>query len=491
MKNIERKSESVKKNILYNICYQMLILILPLITAPYVSRILGAKNVGIYSYTQAIANYFVLFSMLGINNYGNRTIAKYRDDKIKVSKVFWELYIFQLIFSCIMSIIYFVYVFEYIESDIYIYILQYIYILSAAFDVNWFCFGMEKFKITIVRNIIIKLLSTISVFVFVKNNNNLGIYTFIVSMSMLATQIVIWPYIFREVYFIKPKISGIIKHVKPNLLLFVPVLSISLYNIMDKLMLGIFSDSIEVGYYDYAQKIVEVPNSLILAIGTVLMPRISNLIANGKVDVGEKLVEKSILVVMIFSTVFTFGLAAIAPIFTPWFYGEEFRKCGIFIVYLSPIIILKGCAGIIRTQLIIPNEKDNVYILSISLGAIINLITNYLLIPKYYGMGAVIGTIMAEATVCIVQFIKMREYINLRNHIKDEIVFCIFGAIMYFSIIKLQSMNIDVIFGIIIQIILGVIIYGVLLLFYFSLSNRGGIKEYIYIKLEGLINKFN
>ena len=106
-------------------------------------------------------------------------------------------------------------------------------------------------------------------------------------------------------------------------------------------------------------------------------------------------------------------------------------------------------------------------------------------------MGAVIGTIMAEATVCIVQFIKMREYINLRNHIKDEIVFCIFGAIMYFSIIKLQSMNIDVIFGIIIQIILGVIIYGVLLLFYFSLSNRGGIKEYIYIKLEGLINKFN
>ncbi|MEH7454258.1 oligosaccharide flippase family protein [Gottfriedia acidiceleris] len=458
--------ESLKKNVIYNICYQILILILPLITAPYISRVLSSDNVGAYSYTQAFANYFVLFAMLGVNNYGNRIIAQVRDDRKKLSSTFWEIYTLQLALTIFVSTAYLLYVSTFVNGNRLIYILQFIYVISAAFDINWFCFGLEKFKITVTRNAIIKSLVAAAIFIYVNSTSDLDIYTFIMASGILVSQIVIWPFVIKQVDFVKPSIKGIVRHIKPNLVLFVPVVAISLYNIMNKIMLGIFSTSSEVGYYDYAQKIVEVPIAIILALGTVMMPRMSNLVATGNKERGKELTNKAMLFAILLSTAFAFGLAGIAPIFTPWFYGTSFARSGVFILWLCPVILFKSLAGIIRTQFIIPNEKDSIYILSITSGAIVNLVTNYFLIPIYAGKGAVIGTVLAEATVCLIQFGKTRHDINFKVYLRDGIILCMVGLVMYLVVHQLSSFSSSVIITLIVQVCVGGVIYMVLAALY-------------------------
>jgi O-antigen/teichoic acid export membrane protein len=175
----------VKKNFIYNFIYQILILILPLITVPYVSRVLGADGVGTYSYTYSIAYYFMIIAMLGLNNYGNRRIAKVRDNKEDLSKEFWSIYKLQLITSSIMIILYFLYVSLFATKYKLIAFIQILYVASSMLDINWFFFGIEKFKLTITRNTIIKVFSLILIFIFVKNENDLWKYTTILSSSIL------------------------------------------------------------------------------------------------------------------------------------------------------------------------------------------------------------------------------------------------------------------------------------------------------------------
>ena len=143
----------MKKNFIYNILYQILILIIPLITMPYVSRILGADGIGIYSYTYSIAYYFMIVAMLGLNNYGNGTIAKVRDNKEELSKQFFSIYGFQVLSSLIMIILYISYIFIFDNQYKIIALIQSMYVISSMFDINWFFFGIEKFKLTITRTI--------------------------------------------------------------------------------------------------------------------------------------------------------------------------------------------------------------------------------------------------------------------------------------------------------------------------------------------------
>lgn len=160
----------IKKNLVYNVCYQLLVIILPFITAPYVSRALGAYNIGIYSYTQALANYFYLFVMLGVINYGNRTIAAIRDDRNTLDKTFWEIYSFQLLVGLFVTALYFIYCISYVKENRLIYCMQFFYVASGIFDVNWLCFGLEKFKLTTIRSVIVRLGMVFAIFFICKRS---------------------------------------------------------------------------------------------------------------------------------------------------------------------------------------------------------------------------------------------------------------------------------------------------------------------------------
>ncbi len=462
------KKPGIKKNLFYSVSYQILTIILPLITAPYVTRVLGAKSLGIYSKSQALAHYFLLFAMLGVNNYGNRSIARVRDDRSELSRTFCEIYAFQFITAIITSSLYWVYCIGFSTQNRMIYMMQTFYVMSGLLDVNWCCFGLEKFRLTTTRSMVVRFLTAVAIFVLVKGKDDLWLYTFIISFSHIASTLVVWPFIKKHIDFVKPTWAGIKRHIKPNLLLFWPVVAVSLYNIMDKLMLGWFSEDEEVAFYTYAERIVTIPTTLILALDNVIMPRMSNLYATkGNNDKSVRfLMDNVMLFAMFMAGAMGFGLAGVADVFAPWFYGSAFTRCGFFIILLSPVIVIKAWAGALRTQFIIPTGRDKIYVFSLTTGAVVNLILNALLIPKINGVGAIIGTIAAEFAVCFIQFFMCRKDIDIKNYMTNGFSFCVIGLIMFLAVEALSHISSHALVTMAVQVVCGAIIYCVLGSFY-------------------------
>lgn len=471
---------SVKKNFIYNIAYQILVMILPLVTTPYISRILGTDGIGIYSYTYSIVYYFILFAMLGINNYGNRQIAKVRDDKQKLEKTFTSIYAMQIITSIIMIFLYIIYLKFFVTDNKDIAIIQVIYLIATMFDINWFFFGLEKFKLTVTRNTIIKIITIICIFIFVKQREHVYLYTIIMSVGTLISQLLLWPFVKKYTRFVKIKAKDIIQHLKPCALLFIPTVAVSLYKVMDKVMLGNMTDMDQVGLYENAEKTVNILTAVITALGTVMLPKMSNLAANGEKEKEKQYIKKSMEFTFFASSAMTFGLMAIAPTFAPLFFGEEFNGVDNIIRYLSIITIFIAVANVIRTQYIIPHEKDKTYIISVSLGAVINIIINTILIPKYQAIGAVIGTICAEFSVMLYQIIDVRKEIDIATFLKNGFKYVIAGLIMYILVSNLYYVIENSIIRLLTQVVIGFIIYLSISIWIYMKNNH-------YKKLRELI----
>ena len=423
----------VKKNIAYNLAYQILAIVLPLITAPYLSRVIGAEGVGIYSFSHSMALYFTYITLLGLTNYGNRAIAAVQDDYEERSRLFCEIYCMQLICFAVSISAYLIYTF-FFSLDKMAALIMTCTVVSSVFNINWFFFGMEKFKLTVVRNSVIKVLTVIAIFVFFRDRNDIYVYVGIMSLGFLASQMYLWPFLKSMVRIQRPKLKNVVAHFKPNLILFIPVIAISIYNIMDKVFLGYMSTMEQVGYYENAERIITVTVATIAAIGTVMLPRISALVAENKADESKQYLDKTMLVVLAYGNAVMFGVFAVAKEFSVVYYGEDFIQTGVVMCYLAVTVVFRGCANVVRTQYLIPNKKDTVYLISVILGAIVNLIINLLLIPRLHAVGAAIGTICAETVVCMYQILCVRHALSLVKYVKWEFVFAMMGVVMFLCI---------------------------------------------------------
>ena len=472
---------SVKKNFLYNVIYQILVIILPLITAPYTSRILGAEMIGIYSYNYSIAYYFMIFAMLGISNHGNRMIASTRNNKKEMSKTFWSIYLLQFCSFFISIVIYFIVFFFLIKENRLIALLQVIYILSGMFDISWLFFGLEKFKVTVIKNMIIKILTVVLIFLFVKSPLDLWKYTLIMCLGTFLSQIYLWFNLKKEVYFCFPEKKIIKNNIRQILLLFIPVLSFSIYKVMDKIMLGNMVGYEQVGFYNNSEKIINIPMGIITAFGTVMLPRMTNMIATGERKKTIKYIMLSLEFITILAVPIGFGLAAVSKTFVPIFLGKEFIPSIPMVNLLAITVLFVSWANVIRTQYLIPNHFDNVYITSTIIGAVINLILNILLIPKYQGIGACIGTVVAEFTLMFIQAWAVRKTFSIMKVIKEYLFVFIASIVMYISVLFISKMLSLTIFSLIIQIMLGVIIY-IIIVFIILILKKDKILQYINFK---------
>lgn len=461
---------SAKKNYIYQLIYQILTIITPLITSPYLSRVLGADGIGKYSYTQNIANYFLIVSMLGVKNYGTRSIAKVQDDKIKLSKTFWSIYDCQLFLSLMMLIVYIIYLVFICDISFIVSLAQMLIILSAFFDVTWFFQGLELFKLTVTRNIVIKILTVLSIFTFVKSNSDVWIYAVIISGGTFLSQLSIAVVLKKYVSFYRPKFREIIVHFKPNLILFLPVIASSLFNSMDKIMVGRISSTTELGYYENAENITNIPNSFITSLGTVMLPRMSHLSQEGKEKESENLLNKSFLYISFMSSALTIGIISVSTVFVPWFFGNEFIPVSSLLPFLSPALIFMCWANVIRTQFLIPRGMDKEYLFSMFLGAGVNIILNAIFIQTMGARGASFATLIAEATVCITQMIIVRKQLRLKRIILQCIPFYFFGVVMYFYICNIYLIN--NFYSLILRIIIGALIYMVLSFIYLYITER-------------------
>lgn len=455
---------TLKKNIIYNFLYQILVLILPFITAPYLARTVGANGIGIYSFSQSIALYFTYIAVLGLSNYGNRSIAEVQDDREKRSRRFCEIYCMQITTFFISAIMYGIYIL-FFSVDKNSSVIMTIWVLSSLFDINWFFFGIEQFKLTVIRNMFVKILSVVCIFLFVHNENDIYIYIGIMAISTLISQVALWPYLKKFVDLKKIKWKDVKKHYKPNIILFIPVIAVSLYKIMDKIMLGYISNMSEVGYYENAEKIINMVESLIVAIGTVMLPRMSNIFSRGDEEKENKYFDFTIRAVIIYSCAAMFGLFSVKELFTKIYFGEDFLKTGVLIGYLLITVLFFGVGNVLRTQYIIPMKLDGIFIKSAILGAIINFLVNIIMIPKFNSVGATIGTIFAEIFVCIYQFYKVRDKINVTKYIPQFIYFIIIGFFMNF-IVKILPKGYNDVMTLFIDITVGGTIYVVFTIMY-------------------------
>ena len=451
---------SIKKNYIYNLIYQILVIILPIITTPYISRVLGAENIGIYSYTTSISAYFILFGSLGINLYAQREIAYHQDNKKKNSKTFFEIVILRDITMLISIIIFFI-VFGTSGEYGFFYKILIIELIAQCFDISWFFSGLEEFKKTVLRNLVVKCTSVIAIFLLVKTPDDLYIYFLIYVLSAFIGNISLWFYIIK----VKLKEINIVKHLKPTLALFIPEIAIQVYTILDKTMIGaIWEDKSEVGYYQQSERVIKLLLTIITSLGTVLLPRVANCFANNKKQQVFEYIKKSFNYVYFLAFPMIFGIIVVANKFVPMFFGPGYDRVIILMSIISPIILFIGMSNVIGKQYLLPTKRQKQYTISVIIGAIINFAVNSCLIWKYGALGASLGTVIAEFSVTLVQIIFVRKEFNVKEILKLSLNYLISSVVMFIICKLVGFIHVSDLVSIVLQIGIGVIIYIALLL---------------------------
>lgn len=451
--------KNVLKNYFYNLTYQLLLIILPIVTTPYLARTLGANGTGIYSYTISITTYFILLGTLGIAMYGQREIAYNQENEKRKSCLFWELVIFKIISMSFSMILFY---FNFAKSGEYAlyYKILLIEMIANCLDISWFYQGIEEFKKIAIRNIVIKLCSVISIFIFVKTPNDIGKYLIIYVLSSFLGSLMLWINIKKYIAKVKLRDLNIKKHLKSILILFVPQVAMHIYTVLDKTMIGaITNDMSEVGYYEQTQKIIKILLTVITSMGTVMLPRIANLFSDGNKDKIRKYMNYTFNFVFLISIPLAFGLIAISNNFVPLFFGDGYDKVILIMKIMSPIILFIGLSNIIGNQYLISTRRQKVYTISIICGAFINFILNTILIKRYLSYGAAIATVIAEMSVTFIQLFGIRKEFKIKNILKLAKNNIIAALVMFIVCLLLHEVFKQTIVCISIQIICGFIIY--------------------------------
>lgn len=465
----------LKRIIIYQYLYEILAVILPLVTTPIVTRNLGADGLGQYSYTYSIVVYFSIFAYLGMGNYGTREIAriKAKDDKESLCKTFWEIYTLQLFLSVVISISYVGYVILFVTKYKTLAILQILHLVATLTNVTWFYTGTEQFKVIVTRNAVIKLFSTIIIILFVKKPSDIYLYAITLLSSTVVCNLIMIGLLKKKLHFTKPCKNKVIQHLKPNLTLFIPVIASSIYTYMDKIMIGSIVGVVQTGYYEAMEKIVNVAIACVGALTSVMYPRISSMIMKNSTDKIVYYIRVSVMAVSCFSMVCIFGMAGVADIFVPIFFGEEFKVATLVVILGMFVLFPRGIRAVIQSEYLLPYGKDKAVIVAISSGAISNLIANIILIPLYGAIGAVMATIFSDLVACSVALMCTRKGICIKLMIVENFPYAVFGVIMFVFINRLKKiLMMDEIFKLIVLIVSGGLVYVAMSVAYLAILKK-------------------
>lgn len=425
----------VAKNFIYNFIYQLITIIMPIITVPYVSRVLGAEGIGKSVYTNAYSQYFILLGMIGLSVYSTRQIAYVRDDKKKLNVTFWELNLLRFATVGISLLIYIIIFVVINKKDRFIYAVQGLNILAAAVDISWYFMGLENFKKTVTRNTITKIIGVVLILLLVKTKNQVWIYILIMALSQFLGQLVMWINIPKLSSFKKININNLYIHIKGSFKFFVPQIAIQVYTLMDRTMLGLLKGDVQVGIYDNSQKIIKITLTLLTSLATVMMPYMANMFANQDMDKFKMSFKKAFSFISFMSLPMTFGLIAISRSFVPWFFGKQFAEVE-YLMYIGAWIMLPiAWSSILGMQIMIPMKKENLYTISVTIAAVINFILNIFLIPRLSSIGTTISSVVAELTGTIIQLYLLKDFIKISELFKDLHKY-IFGSFIMLVLIK-------------------------------------------------------
>lgn len=454
----------VIKNYLYNAGYQLLLMIVPVITTPYIARMLGAHESGINTYTNGWVTIFYLVGQMGITLYGNREIAYLRDDKYKRSKTFWEIETLQLMTITLSLILYLTVVFIFSTTYQEYYLMQSLWIIATGLDVSWYFMGLEDFKKIVVRNTIVKIISVILIFVLIHGKSDLWKYIVLLGGAQLFGNVSLWPYLKDEVKWVPIKNWYPFKHFYPSLMLFIPTITTQVYLIVNKIMLGKMGTPDALGEYDYADRIVKLVLSIITASGTVMLPNIANKFVNGDVDGIRSSLYKSFDFVTALAIPMMFGLMAIGDKFANWFLGSNYEGAGMIIILEAPVVVFIAWSNVTGTQYLMPINRVKEYTTSVTVGAVVNVIANLFLIYFFNANGAAVATVISELSVAGYQIACIKGTIARRKLSASLWKYIVCGLVMYLAVHWLNQLIPMNIFTLVMQVITGVVVYGLALL---------------------------
>jgi O-antigen/teichoic acid export membrane protein len=414
------------------------VLLVPLLTIPYLSRVLGPQGVGINSYTNSIMQYFVIFGCIGTNIYGNRKIAFVRDNDEKLSQTFWEI-LFLRIILLLVGYVAFLIMLLYVTPSYRIYYLsQSLTIIGTMFDISWFFMGIERFSVTVVKNFIVKIITLVSIFLFVKSFSDLSIYIFILSLSLLLGNLSMFPSLRGCIYAPRWKQIHLWKHLNASILLFIPEVASQVYVVLNKTMLGSIISVESSGYYDQSDKIVKIVLALATATGTVMLPHVANAFSKGEVQKTKEYLYDTFALITMMSVPMCFGIIGISSKLVPLFFSSKFMVVSPLLDIESVVIILIAWSNAIGFQYLVPTNRTKKYTASVILGSVVNIVLNIPLILIFNTLGAIIATIIAELSITSYQLYSIREEVSYKSLFDDTYKYLFAGIIMFIAVYGLN-----------------------------------------------------
>ena len=457
------QNKNIKKNYIYNLSYQILLLITPLVTTPYLSQVLEADGIGEVSYAESVVSYFTLFAILGISIYGQREISYAQDNKGKRTQVFWETKILEIITSLVVLLVYIPFALG--QKHYILYLILSFNILAVLMDVTWFFQGMEEFGKIVLRNVVLKVISIVYIFSVVKTRENLQHYVFGLAFFPFIGNVSLWGYLPQYISRLDIKSITPFKNLKTVLSLFVPTIAIQIYTVLDKTMIGLITRSaFENGYYEQAIKISKMALVVITSMATVMVPRIGYYYGCGETEKVKLYMYRGYRFVWFLGIPLCFGLIGIASNFVPWFFGKGYEKVIPLLKLLSFLVIDIGISNETGIQYLIPTKRQNVLSRTVIIGAAVNFVLNITLIPIFHSVGAAIASVVAETIITLLQLYYVRKEFSIISILFSSLHYFVAGGTMLF-VLKVIGNALDAsIIHTLLLILIGVIVYcGILI----------------------------
>ena len=447
----------VLKNYLYNLSYQILTIILPIITVPYVTRIFTSEALGNYVFYNSIVSYFSLFAMLGIGVYGTKQIAAASD----VSSTFWNIYAIQLIASILAISVYVIAIFSIPQLGGVIPLIVGITLFAKMIDISWLFSGKEDFKKITIRNVVTRIIGVISIFTFVKSSDDLYLYVFLIVIFDFLGQFVMW--MPAKKFIKRPSFNTKImkKNLHPIVLLFLPQVAISLYVVLDRTLLGLLGSYSDVGIYEQGQKLISILLKVVSSLGVVMLPRVANLLSERRDKEAQNMVKFSFILYNLIIFPMIFGLIAVNEVFVKLFLGKNFQdvKYVLYIVVIN--IMFVGWTNILGFQVLVVRNKNKEFMLSTTIPAFVSVVVNIAVIPFFGYIGASITSVVVDILVFAIQWYYSRNIINKNLLFNKDLAKIICSSLVMFGAVMLCKMTLgfDGIVGLVIYLAVGGISY--------------------------------
>lgn len=453
------------KNYIYNVMYQMLVFIAPLVTAPYLTRVLGAERLGISNYVLTVATVFGTVGLIGTQNYAIREVAYVKNNPRKLEETFYEIFTLRFVLGILTLLVYALYI--HLAAYPYLMLIMTLYVSAWFIDPCWFFIGMEDMGKAVARNFFAKAGNVIGIFIFVKTQDDYVNYIWLLSSMMLLASLLAIPQLWKyfHIHLVKVSLTQLIYHTKGALGLFWPQMAILVYISADKILLEYLISPASVAYYDQAEKLIKIPLSFITVLSTVMMPRLASQFASHNMETIRQYLAEIIRFSAFLSFPMMFGIMGIASTLVPWFLGKEFEPVVSVIWALAPLIPLSSMIGISGDQYLVATGQTKVLTLSYIVAALVNVVVNIILIPRYAAVGSAIATICAYGLILVIQYKVLLREISLLDPILNSFSYIWKSIPIFLFVLGLAYILHDNFITTLLQILGGGLLYiGVLLI---------------------------